>query len=90
MDDLMIPAMTSETLARENEQPDEQNQMAQQDAIGQLKKIRSSLGALQDAVILLDHNDGVEWWNQAAQTLLLLQAEDKGCYTSSFKHEGYR
>ncbi len=44
----------------------------------QLKKIRSSLGALSDAVILLDNDDGLEWWNQAAKELLLLQPSDQG------------
>lgn len=73
----MIPAITT-TPVTENEQQHEQNQIDQQQAIGQLEKIRSSLRALQDAVVLLDHNDGLEWWNQAAQTLLLLQAGDKG------------
>ena len=44
----------------------------------QLKKIRSALRALRDAVILLNDDDGLEWWNQAAEDLLLLQSADHG------------
>ncbi|MEN2752636.1 phosphate regulon sensor histidine kinase PhoR [Psychrobacter sp. FBL11] len=67
----------------ENEQQNEpeqhpQDQATQQEVMGQLKKIRSSLRALQDAVILLNDDDSLEWWNQAAEDLLLLQVADKG------------
>lgn len=55
-----------------------QEQMTHQKMMGLIKKIRSSLLALQDAVILLDENDGLEWWNQAAETLLDLRSEDQG------------
>ncbi|MDN3399532.1 phosphate regulon sensor histidine kinase PhoR [Psychrobacter sp. APC 3426] len=50
----------------------------QQNSTDQLKKIRSALRALRDAVVLLNDNDGLEWWNQAAEDLLLLQVSDKG------------
>ncbi|MGO2387130.1 MAG: phosphate regulon sensor histidine kinase PhoR [Psychrobacter sp.] len=53
-------------------------QTSTQSTAEQLKKIGSALRALRDAVILLNNNDGLEWWNQAAQDLLLLQPEDKG------------
>ncbi|WP_379543266.1 phosphate regulon sensor histidine kinase PhoR [Psychrobacter sp. R86515] len=53
-------------------------QISTQSTAEQLKKIGSALRALRDAVILLNNNDGLEWWNQAAQDLLLLQPEDKG------------
>lgn len=43
-----------------------------------LKKISRSIQALSDAVILLDSQDNIEWWNQAAQQLLLLQDNDQG------------
>src|SRR5699024_6056101 len=43
-----------------------QEQMTHQKMMGLIKKIRSSLLALQDAVILLDKDDSLEWWNQAA------------------------
>ncbi len=50
----------------------------QQNTTDQLKKIRSALRALRDAVILLNEDDSLEWWNQSAQELLSLQPEDKG------------
>ncbi|HCN17729.1 MULTISPECIES: phosphate regulon sensor histidine kinase PhoR [Psychrobacter] len=52
--------------------------ISQQNTAEQLQKIRSALRALRDAVILLNDNDGLEWWNQAAQDLLSLQPIDKG------------
>lgn len=55
-----------------------QEQMTHQKMMGLIKKIRSSLLALQDAVILLDKDDSLEWWNQAAETLLELRSEDQG------------
>lgn len=55
-----------------------QEQMTHQKMMGLIKKIRSSLLALQDAVILLDKDDTLEWWNQAAETLLNLRSEDQG------------
>jgi len=58
----------------ENHQPsNEKNNTAEQ-----LKKISNALGALHDAVILLNDNDGLEWWNQAAEDLLLLCSADHG------------
>ena len=62
---------------QDNEQ-DHLDLAMQQDATDQLKKIGSALRALRDAVILLNDDDGLEWWNQAAQDLLLLQSTDKG------------
>ncbi|WP_438012243.1 phosphate regulon sensor histidine kinase PhoR [Psychrobacter raelei] len=55
-----------------------QEQMTHQRMMGLIKKIRSSLLALQDAVILLDKDDSLEWWNQAAETLLALRSQDQG------------
>lgn len=55
-----------------------QEQMTQQKMMALVKKIRSSLLALQDAVILLDADDRLEWWNQAAEKLLALRSEDQG------------
>ncbi|MFK4001441.1 phosphate regulon sensor histidine kinase PhoR [Psychrobacter namhaensis] len=52
--------------------------ISQQSTAEQLQKIRSALRALRDAVILLNDDDGLEWWNQAAQDLLSLQPIDKG------------
>lgn len=53
-------------------------QITQQKMMGLVKKIRSSLLALQDAVILLDAEDRLEWWNQAAEKMLVLRSEDQG------------
>lgn len=55
-----------------------QEQITHQKMMGLVKKIRSSLLALQDTVILLDSNDRLEWWNQAAENLLELRSEDQG------------
>ncbi len=63
---------------QQNNEQDNQDQISLQNTTNQLKKIRSALRALRDAVILLNDDDGLEWWNQAAEDLLLLQLEDKG------------
>ena len=55
-----------------------QERLTQQKLMGLVKKIRSSLLALQDAVILLNDTDDLEWWNQAAEDLLALQSSDQG------------
>ena len=57
---------------------DIEQQDIEQYSTDQLKKIRSALRALRDAVILLNDDDGLEWWNQAAEDLLLLQTADHG------------
>lgn len=62
----------------DSSQQNKQDKIDEQNAISQLKKIRNSLRALQDAVVLLDDNDGLEWWNQAAEDLLLLSSTDQG------------
>ncbi|MGP9557675.1 phosphate regulon sensor histidine kinase PhoR [Psychrobacter sp. AOP7-A1-24] len=68
--DKIVPAQSEQSALLE--------QISTQSTAEQLKKIGSALRALRDAVILLNDNDGLEWWNQAAQDLLLLQPEDKG------------
>ena len=55
-----------------------QQEKAHQQTIGLVRKIRSSLSALQDAVVLIDHNNCLEWWNQAAAQILNLTAPDQG------------
>ncbi|WP_227431310.1 phosphate regulon sensor histidine kinase PhoR [Psychrobacter sp. I-STPA6b] len=55
-----------------------QEQITHQKMMGLIKKIRSSLLALQDAVILLDKDDCLEWWNQSAEKLLQLRSENQG------------
>jgi len=70
--------MQKNNVQKNNVQKDSQEQVSTQNSTKQLKKISSALGALQDAVILLNDDDGLEWWNQAAQDLLLLQSVDQG------------
>ncbi|MBF0659759.1 phosphate regulon sensor histidine kinase PhoR [Psychrobacter sp. NG25] len=62
----------------ENNQQGTLEPTSEKNATGQLKKISSAVQALRDAVILLNDDDGLEWWNQAAEDLLLLQVTDKG------------
>lgn len=61
------------TILENRQQSNEKNSTAEQ-----LKKVSSALRALRDAVILLNDNDGLEWWNQAAEDLLLLHSVDHG------------
>jgi two-component system phosphate regulon sensor histidine kinase PhoR len=70
--------MQKNNVQKNNVQKDSQEQVSTQNSTKQLKKISSALGALRDAVILLNDDDGLEWWNQAAQDLLLLQSVDQG------------
>lgn len=70
--------MQKDNVQKNNVQKDGQEQVSTQNSTKQLKKISSALGALRDAVILLNDDDGLEWWNQAAQDLLLLQSVDQG------------
>lgn len=65
-------------VATELYQSKTQEQITHQKMMGLIKKIRSSLLALQDAVILLDKDDGLEWWNQSAEKLLNLRSENQG------------
>lgn len=58
----------------------QQEKHAHEQMINLARKIRSSLFALQDSVILLDHNDQLEWWNQSAQKTLSLQSKDQGIH----------
>lgn len=51
---------------------------AHQQTIQLVQKIRNSLGALEDAVILIDDKDCIEWWNHAAETILNLKSADQG------------
>ena len=77
---MLTPKVSVETkpMQKDNVQKNGQEQVSTQNSTKQLKKISSALGALQDAVILLNDDDGLEWWNQAAQDLLLLQSVDQG------------
>lgn len=53
-------------------------QPSEKELLAQLKKIKSSLRALKDAVVLLDTDNKLEWWNQAAAELLSLQTNHQG------------
>ncbi len=77
---MLTPKVSVETkpMQKDNVQKNGQEQVSTQNSTKQLKKISSALGALQDAVILLNDDNGLEWWNQAAQDLLLLQSVDQG------------
>lgn len=55
-----------------------QEQLTHQRMMGLVKKIRRSLSALQDSVIILDKHDRLEWWNNSANQLLNLHATDHG------------
>lgn len=59
-------------------QANRQEEKAHQQTINLVQKIRSSLGALEDAVILIDDKDCLEWWNHAAATILTLKSPDQG------------
>lgn len=53
-------------------QQNDNRSIDQQSVINELTKIRSSLRALKDAVILLDADNNLEWCNKAAKALLSL------------------
>lgn len=51
----------------------------QERLIGIISKVQRSSGALRDAVVMVDQNGNLEWWNKAAETLLGLHSPaDKG------------
>lgn len=45
---------------------------------GMIRRSQETTAALRDAVVLLDTNGGLNWWNQAAEILLGLQPIDQG------------
>ncbi len=51
---------------------------AHQQTIQLVQKIRTSLAELEDAVILIDNKDCIEWWNPAAEMILNLKSADQG------------
>lgn len=68
----------SKIMTKKTDQQNQSEPSAHDYASNQLTKIRSALRALRDAVILLNEDDNLEWWNQAAQDLLSLQLGDEG------------
>lgn len=67
-----------EVIANHIYQANRQEQQAHQQTMSLIHKIRSSLSAIADAVLLINDKGGLEWWNQSAQTLLGLTAPDQG------------
>lgn len=49
-------------------QKEEQN--AKQNLLGIIARARTSISALEEAVVLIDRNGNLEWWNTAAEKLL--------------------
>ncbi|MFW2177458.1 MULTISPECIES: phosphate regulon sensor histidine kinase PhoR [unclassified Moraxella] len=54
-----------------------QEQQAHQQTIELVKKIRQSMGAMNDAIILIDERDCLLWWNKSANRMLSLTPSDK-------------
>ncbi|MCC2636959.1 MAG: phoR [Moraxellaceae bacterium] len=50
-------------------------QRAQASLLGIIERARASVAALKEAVVLIDGNGNLEWWNPAAERLLGLQAD---------------
>ncbi|MBB6520304.1 phosphate regulon sensor histidine kinase PhoR [Pseudoteredinibacter isoporae] len=57
---------------------------------GMIRRGQQTTAALRDAVVLLDANGCLNWWNQAAETLLGLQPIDQGHPLVNFiRHPGF-
>lgn len=55
-----------------------QEKQAKTELINTIHRAQSSVSALQEAVVLINHQQHLEWWNPAAETLLGLQSIDRG------------
>ncbi len=55
-----------------------QERIVQAEMVGLIDRAQSSLVALQEAVVLIDENHQIEWWNPAAERLLGFQSLDRG------------
>ena len=55
-----------------------QERIVQAEMVGLIDRAQSSLVALQEAVVLIDENHQIEWWNPAAEKLLGIQSLDRG------------
>lgn len=55
-----------------------QERIVQAEMVGLIDRAQSSLVALAEAVILIDDDNQIEWWNPAAETLLGIQNHDRG------------
>lgn len=59
-------------------QVNRQEKHAHQQTVSLVQKVRDSLSALQDSIILIDKNDCIEWWNNSAEQLFHFKAPDQG------------
>ena len=55
-----------------------QERIVQAEMVGLIDRAQSSLVALQEAVVLIDENHQIEWWNPAEERLLGFQSLDRG------------
>lgn len=55
-----------------------QERIVQAEMVGLIDRAQSSLVALAEAVVLIDDNQQIEWWNPAAERLLGIQPLDRG------------
>jgi len=55
-----------------------QERIVQAEMVGLIDRAQSSLIALDEAVVLIDDNHQIEWWNVAAERLLGIQSLDRG------------
>ncbi|MDM1280851.1 phosphate regulon sensor histidine kinase PhoR [Acinetobacter indicus] len=55
-----------------------QERIVQAEMVGLIDRAQSSLVALAEAVVLIDDNHQIEWWNPAAERLLGIQPLDRG------------
>jgi two-component system, OmpR family, phosphate regulon sensor histidine kinase PhoR len=55
-----------------------QERIVQAEMVSLIDRAQSSLFALQEAVILIDDNQNIEWWNPASEKLLGLEEHDRG------------
>lgn len=72
-----------ERIASHIYQTNQQKKLANQHANALTQKIRVSLNALPDAILLINQKDCVEWWNQSAEQLLNLKSTDKNLHILS-------
>lgn len=54
-----------------------QERIVQAEMVGLIDRAQSSLVALDEAVILIDDNHQIEWWNLAAERLIGIQPHDR-------------
>ena len=54
-----------------------QERIVQAEMVELIDRAQSSLVALQEAVVLIDENQQIEWWNPAAERLLGISSDDR-------------